>query len=42
MNLATAKGLTGSYEELCNNKQMKILLLTELNALGRKQGLNGF
>jgi long-chain acyl-CoA synthetase len=40
--LADHKGIKGSHEEFCANKEIKKLILTQLNDIGRKGGLNGF
>jgi long-chain acyl-CoA synthetase len=42
MKLAEAKGIKGTFEELCGQKAIRFLVLSEMNAVGRKEGLNGF
>jgi long-chain acyl-CoA synthetase len=42
MRLAEAKGIQGTFEELCKKKEIRTLVLTEMNSVGRKEGLNGF
>nr|XP_002129741.1 long-chain-fatty-acid--CoA ligase 1-like [Ciona intestinalis] len=36
------KGVSGGYEELCNNTDVKKLVLEDMCALGRKRGLKSF
>lgn len=40
--IAKKKGITGTFEELCNNKEVKTELLTILNNFTKKAGLQGF
>lgn len=40
--LAESKGIVGTYEELCENIEIRKLVLAEMNAVGKKEGLNGF
>jgi long-chain acyl-CoA synthetase len=40
--LAQSKGIKGSHSDLCANPQIRKLILTDINELGRREGLNGF
>jgi long-chain acyl-CoA synthetase len=40
LSFLKAKGLNGSYEELCSSRQARELVLKELNAFAKKEGLN--
>ena len=40
--LAESKGIKGSFEELCANREIRLAVLADMNAVGRKGGLNGF
>jgi hypothetical protein len=40
LQFAKQNNLNGSYEELCQNKDMRILLLKSINGIGKKAGLN--
>lgn len=40
--MAAAKGITGSYEELCQNTEIRKLVLTEMNSVAKREGLHGF
>lgn len=40
--LAEAKGINGPFEEICRSKQLRTLVLIELNNLAKKGGLHGF
>ena len=42
LQFAKLNNINGSYEELCENKQMRILLLKHINEIGKKGGLNSF
>lgn len=42
MQLAETKGIKGTFEEICTQKAVRTLILTEMNAAGRKEGLHGF
>lgn len=40
--MAEDLGINESYEQLCKNQAIRIEILTELNAIGKKGGLQGF
>lgn len=40
--IAKRKNITGSFEELCQNKEVRIELLNALNTFTKKEGLQGF
>jgi len=40
--LAAKVGVQGSVEELCQNKAVRVALLSELTAFGRSNGLLGY
>jgi long-chain acyl-CoA synthetase len=42
LKLAKSKNINGDYEAICKNKELRTLLLIELNNFGKKNGLMGF
>ena len=42
LKLANSKNIKGDYLDVCNTKELRTLLLIELNNLGKKNGLMGF
>ena len=42
VKLATKHNIKGSVEELCRNRDMRILLCKELDSLGKQAGLMSF
>ena len=41
-NIAKAKNIQGSFEDLCKNKDVRTEFITQLNAYSKKNGLSGF
>lgn len=42
MEIAAEKKLEGTFEELCEKKEIKIEILKHLNQTGKEGGLKGF
>lgn len=40
--IAQEKGIQGSFEELCKNKDVRTEYISQLNSFSKKQGLKGF
>jgi long-chain acyl-CoA synthetase len=40
--MAEELGINESYDKLCQNQAIRIEILTELNNIGKKSGLQGF
>ena len=41
-SLAQSKAIQGSFQELCTKKEILAAVLADMNAVGRKAGLNGY
>ncbi|XP_014781246.1 long-chain-fatty-acid--CoA ligase 5 [Octopus bimaculoides] len=42
LELAKLKGIEGTFEELCDNKEIKSIILTDIQEIGKKHDLKGF
>ena len=42
LDFAAKNNIKGSYEEICNNRDMKMLFYKELDLIGKKEGLMSF
>lgn len=42
MKMCSEEDVQGSFEELCENKKVKDMMLKNLQAIGKSEGLFGF
>jgi hypothetical protein len=42
MALAEKHSITGSFQEVCKNKNMRVILCKEMDSIGKESGLMSF
>ena len=42
MGLAEKHSITGSFQEVCKNKNMRVILCKEMDSIGKESGLMSF